>query len=371
MSRYSDVYRLPNTGEPLALPAVDWKRIGHGSPVAVTGVYDGPNAPLPKADVAVLTWTSAEWSALDHVFINSSATRRQSDREWEHAWHSYSRNIPQGSGTDNPGAPLWGLYRLVDIRTTSKKTLRVLVFKCDAHLAHPPWLSGLAQMAGQILDETGAGWIWSIGTAGGSREDDRLGDVVITNAAHIELQKPDNKKSKINNQTFTGKAFPSTKLFATVQKNLFFDMATVVTSPVLENMVSQLHLKDKDSSSLTCDDLVNDPLSPKNLKQSRVLPMKDVPLLTTDFYYIASGSVSAKWAVLEMDDAVIAWVAEEKGRNYSFARNISDPIVPAKANGKAIPDAIRGDWSGMVYNNFGFYTSCNGALATWAALAAQ
>lgn len=370
MSRYSDVYRAPDTGTPPPLPIVDWKRVGHSAPVVVTGVYDGPDAPLPKSDVVVLTWTSAEWSALDHVFVNSQSTRQLSDRAWEHAWHTYSRNA-SGAATDNPGAPLWGLYRLLDITTTTGKTLRVMVFKCDAHLAHPPWLDGLARMIGQILDETGASTIWSIGTAGGSRLDARLGDVVITNAAHIQLQKPYNTASAINNGTYTGKTFPSTKLFATVQAQLFFDMTTVVTHPMLENMLQQLHIKDAASASLTLDDLVNEPLSPSNLGQSRILPMEGTPLLTTDYYYIASGTDAAKWAVLEMDDAVIAWVAEQKGRQYAFARNISDPLVPATAKGQAIAEAIRGDWSGLVYTNFGFYSSFNGALATWAAVTAM
>jgi nucleoside phosphorylase len=370
MSRYTDVYRLPDTGTPPPLPIVDWKRVKHSAPVPITGVYDGPEAPLPKCDVVVLTWTSAEWSALDHVFVNSQSTRKQSDREWEHAWHTYSRNAG-GASTDNPGAPLWGLYRLVDIATTTAKTQRVMVFKCDAHLAHPPWLDGLARMVGQILDETGASWIWSIGTAGGSRLDIRLGDVVITNAAHIQLQKPDNKASKINNDTFKGKVFPASKLFSTVQEHLFFEMTTVVTHPVLERMLSELHIKDASAASLTLDSLVNEPLSPANLRQSRVLPMDDTPLLTTDYYYIASGTDAEKWAVLEMDDAVIAWVAEQKGRHYAFARNISDPLVPSTAHGKPIDESIRGDWSGLVYNNFGFYTSFNGALATWAAITAM
>jgi nucleoside phosphorylase len=370
-NRLTDTHRTPDTGKPLPLPIIDWKRIGYSAPVPITGVYDGSSAPLPKADVAVMTWTSAEWNAFDHVFLNSSSTRYPDDRDWEHAWHTYSRNVPKGMTTDNTSAPLWGLYRLVDVPTKAKKTLRVLLFKCDTHLAHPPYIQGLQQITQQILDETGCTWIWSIGTAGGSRETENLGDVVIANAGTIQLKLPQNLKSGLNNKTIKGTAFPSTKLFATVQKHLFFDMATVVTWPALESMLDQLHQKDPSSAKLTLGDLVNAPLNPANLRQSRILPMDGDPLLTTDYYYIAQGNDAAKYAVLEMDDAVIGYVAQQKERRFAFARNISDPIVAGKAKGKAIDPSIREDWSGEIYQRFGFYTSFNGALATWAALTAM
>jgi nucleoside phosphorylase len=370
-NRYTDTYRPDNTGKPLPLPIVDWKRIGYSAPVPITGVYDGSSAPLPKADIVVITWTSAEWSAFDHVFVNSSSTRYPDDRDWEHSWHTYSHNVPSGMSTDNSSTPLWGLYRLVDITTAKKKTLRVLLFKCDTHLAHPPYISGLEQITTQLIEETGCSWIWSIGTAGGSRETENLGDVVITNAGHIQLTLSENLSSGLNNKTIKGKAFPSTKLFPTVQKHLFFDMATVVTWPVLQTMLQELQQKDSGAASLTLAELVNPPLNPANLKQSKILPKDGQPLLTTDYYYIAQGNDAAKWSVLEMDDAVIGYVAQQKGCSFSFSRNISDPIVPSKAKGKTIDSSIREDWSSEIYERFGFYTSFNGALATWAAITAM
>jgi hypothetical protein len=32
---------------------------------------------------------------------------------------------------------------------------------------------------------------------------------------------------------------------------------------------------------------------------------------------------------------------------------------------------VRDRWSGLIYENFGLYTSFNGALATWSAIAGQ
>ena len=69
-------------------------------------------------------------------------------------------------------------------------------------------------------------------------------------------------------------------------------------------------------------------------------------------------------------DAVIAKVAGEHGVDYAFARNISDPIVPAKSKGgKPLADEVRSRWSGLIYETYGLYSSFNGAVATWATLA--
>src|SRR4029077_4586121 len=115
----------------------------------------------------------------------------QTSRGFERGWMQYSRNAATLS-TDNAMAPLWGSFRLVKITPKGGKARTVLLFKCNAHLAHPPWLSGLSAMLDQILSETRATCIYSIGTAGGTREDVRLGDVVVTNKAHLELKNPNN-----------------------------------------------------------------------------------------------------------------------------------------------------------------------------------
>ena len=52
---------------------------------------------MPLADIVVLTWTSAEWFALDRVFLNSSqAGDFTKDFDWRHNWLLYTRGL-QGS----------------------------------------------------------------------------------------------------------------------------------------------------------------------------------------------------------------------------------------------------------------------------------
>ncbi|HYN86905.1 MAG TPA: hypothetical protein VER55_00175 [Ardenticatenaceae bacterium] len=372
MSRHTDVHAVPYSIEWPPLPIVDWQRVGQSAPRPVPVSYQDPSAPLPHADFVVLTWTSAEWSALDHVFLNSGSTRTKSARDWQRSWYLYSRNAPPPP-SDSKTGPFWGYYQLVEIDAAQDQPLRVLLFKSNSHLAHPNWLQGLEDMLGDILQDVQPASIYSIGTAGGTREDVRLGDVAITNSAHIQLQKPDNAGSPINGQSFTCDGwFPATTLLQPAQEQLFFPMNSIVTYPALQNALAQLHGQVPDSANFTLDDLLNDALRPGALASSRALPMPGTPLLTTDYYYIATGADAAQWAVLEMDDAVIAYVAGQQGIRYAFVRNISDPLVPDTTSaGVTIPDEVRDRWSGLIYEDYGFYTSFNGALTTWAAIAAQ
>jgi hypothetical protein len=371
MSRYSDVALSPRAvrAAPAAaayskLPAVDWASIGASCPAPVAVDYKGPDEPLPNADIALLTWTSAEWSALDHVFLKSTTAGVRDAYELEQAWHLYGRDV-NGAATDHPMAPLWGYYQLVEIAG-----LRVLLFKCDAHLAHPPWLSGLEQMTRQVLRDTKPAWIYSIGTAGGANPNENLGDAVIANAGHLEMKAPENAAASINHLTFSCKAFPKTTVMEELTP-LLFKLSDVVTESALQGLVQTLHTQTPDSAPFGLADLLDAPLDPANLGQPKALPKPGVPLLSTDYYFIASGDDAEQWSVLEMDDAVIAYVAGEEDTNYAFVRNISDPVVPTvTAHKRLIPDSVRDRWSGLIYENYGAFTSFNGALVSWAAIAA-
>ncbi|MFM2066971.1 MAG: hypothetical protein RLZZ584_1880, partial [Pseudomonadota bacterium] len=57
----------------------------------------------------------------------------------------------------------------------SGKVLRVLLFKAQTHLAYDPYLAGLQAMTNTVLEDTGAAYLYSIGTAGGVGDSDLLG----------------------------------------------------------------------------------------------------------------------------------------------------------------------------------------------------
>lgn len=372
MSRFSD-YRVqaPVRTAPSLLPPIDWTSTGSQPPTPVAIDYQGPSAPLPAADVVMFTWTDSEWSAMDHVFLHSTSAGDNQSTELIHKWLLYARNAPSGS---TPGGYLWGYYQLVDIASNgpgSRKT-RVLLFKADAHLSHTPWLAGLVTMVRVICADAEPKLIYSIGTAGGAALSQNLGDVSVTNSGTLQLQLQENLQSGLNGNTYTSTAFPSWKLMAGAQK-LMIPLSSIATwselGKVLEN-AKRSH--DRGASSLqpfSLSDLVNAPIDPANLGSPKVVDYANQPLLTTDYYYISS--TPSSYAALEMDDAVIGYAAQKSGAGFVFVRNISDTLIPALTpDQKPIPDDAREAWSSALYNAFGLYTSFNGALASWAAIAA-
>jgi nucleoside phosphorylase len=374
MYRTLDINPLTNA-QSSTLPPIDWTTIQQSAPVPIAIGARRPGDPLPVADIVILTWTLAEWSALDHVFLGSQAERQSTDYSWKSTWHAYSRGAGEYIADPQSGA-LWGLFQLVRITDRSGRPWRVLLFKSNSHLAHAPWIEGLSAMLQCVLADAKPDRIYSIGTAGGARPSQRLGDSVITNCALLDVQRPTNTLGDDNGSLFRCQTwFPTTSLLEDIEHSLLYPMNRIVTDAALTEMFGELQAKHAGDSALngiSLVDLANEPVQPSALGTPRVLAMKDVPLLTTDYYYIAGEGGADAHSFLEMDDAVIAREAALKGVRYAFIRNISDPIVGARtAGGQVIPDGVRSDWSGLIYNRYGLQTSFNGAVATWATIAGE
>ena len=371
MSRFTDFRVLaPVSTSPSILPAIDWSSIGHTAPSPVAVDYKGPEAPLPEAEIVIFTWTDAEWSALDHVFLHGRAQATQQSSTLSHHWLQFSHSAPSSG---NEGGKLWGYYQLVDVQGKGAAPHRVLLLKSDTHLAHPPWIAGLSSLV-DLVAAAHPQRIYSVGTAGGADQTQRLGDVVITNSAEIQLKIKDNADCGYNGGTFAcTNWFPDLSIVPEVQSTLLFPLSRVATTSALERVLEGAkrgrHKDTEQLSPFTLNDLVNSSLDPRNLGSPQVHNLKDKPLLTTDYYYIAIGNTN--YAALEMDDAVIAHVAQQKKVDFVFIRNISDPLVPAKTpDQKPIPEPAREAWSSAIYDAYGLYTSFNGALAAWATIAA-
>jgi hypothetical protein len=375
MARTTDTNPLITTVASNPLPVINWTSIGQSAPGRIELGARTSSDPLPKADIVIFTWTSAEWSALDHVFLNSDTVRQSQDYAWKSAWKPYSRDAGAYLADPQSGA-LWGLFQMVEITDRSRRPWRVLLFKSNSHLAHAPWIEGLAQMTRCVLADARPDRIYSIGTAGGARPGQRLGDSVITNCAMLDVQRPTNTLGNDNGSIFRCQTwYPTTSLLEDVERSLLFKMNHALTQQELTELYAELekkHATDGALNGIALTDLINPPIDPAELGTPRVLPMKDIPLLTTDYYYIAGDGGADAHSFLEMDDAVIAREAELRGVRYAFIRNISDPIVNSRtASGVVIGDGLRAEWSGLIYNRYGLLTSFNGALATWATIAGE
>ncbi len=375
MTRYTDISPSESVAKGPELPSVEWQRINQAAPLRLRIDPRSPGDRLPAADIVIVTWTSAEWSAMDHVFAGSEAGagRAIHDWSWKENWFPYTR-AASGFTADPKSGALWGYFRMVQITDRSQRPWRVLLFKSNSHLAHPPWIEGLSAMIRAILADTGADRIYSIGTAGGGRLNVRLGDVVVTNAALLDLQRPQNAGDPDNGAMFRCQTwYPASALKAEVEQNLLYRLRDLLTPDIVNALFAELQIRDPDDPSpYTLDDLLNDPIRPSELGTPFIHLLKDVPLLTTDFYFIGADDDAVAYSFLEMDDAVIAREAERLGVRYAFIRNISDPIVNTRTgSGQRLTDSVRSAWSAVVYEQCGFFTSFNGALATWAAIAGE
>lgn len=360
----------PNNKRLPPLPIIDWSLIGQTKPEWVDIGEPDKHEKLPKADIVVMTWTAAEWLALDHVFANSDKEAHRTSKSFRDEWHL------RGDSQFVKGAyNLWGFYRMVKITNANGIALNVLLWKSSTHLAHPPYCKGVMEMVELILKEASPKRLYTIGTAGGASVSERLGDTAITNAGHIIIKKPENKACDLNGKNVACDSwFPILDLLPEVQDKLLFDLNKVVNYDelgyMLERAINDPEKGNPDWKKFKVEDLINEAIDPANLGNPKGLDKKGIPLLTTDFYYIAEGDDAAKYSALEMDDAVVGYVANEFKTDFVFVRNISDPVVPSVTkSGEGIPVGLRDGWSGEIYQNFGLYTSMNGALITWATIA--
>lgn len=220
LTRFTDIAAAFPPRPGTALPIVNWDKLGQCAPQVLAQGSRVADDPLPRADILIITWTSAEWFALDHVFVNSATEGDPSNQTWRDAWLPYTRGS-QGYSADAASGTLWGLFQMVRIVDRSGRPSRVLLFKSNAHLAHSPWIDGLSAMLDCIMEDAQPDRIYSIGTAGGARSDQQLGDTVVANVALLELQRPANTADAGDgNMARCPTWYPSTTLFDELERKL-------------------------------------------------------------------------------------------------------------------------------------------------------
>jgi len=347
--------------ERLVLPKLDWQGVEQYRPTpmpaaAKTGGNDA-NAPLPQADIVVMTWTIAEWAALDHVFCDYDREMTLTDargHEWRDGWQPYSRGyyairqyMEDVYKTYQGGAPSlpdesWGQFRMVGING-----LRVLLVKSAMHLAQDGTGLPLRKFVARICEEAAPKLLLSIGTAGGVREEDALGCALITNQACFHLIK-EFSNAEFNATTVQSQWTPKTQLLAEAQARAL----QVPGYPLY-------------------------PVSPQYPEGSRIAPdtpdsrlkvVTEAPIITTDAFLFGTtrNELQQYGCIVEMDDAVVGMTCREKAIPFGFVRNVSDPVIDAR-----LPKEVQNAWAGYIYQERGLFTSYNGALAAWALIAGE
>ena len=340
---YPSISELPD------LPVIDWDAIENQAPT----LLDTPAEKMPEADIVVMTWASAEWAALQHVFVQSDEAMPYTDSsngEWD-GWQKYDLDMPYYPSSG--GWDYWGYYRLVEI---NGKT--VLLFKSNTHLDWPGE-KYLEDLVNRINEYVKPELILSIGTSGGCRVTDNLGAVNVVNSGTMY----DSSTPQSDWDNYSNGYSPA---WSIVQQDGFNSLLFPIPAndqnlQLIADEFNKSYGTDYPLSELNADGLDN----PTTLPILSNLTLDDTALLTASTFVVGTTSGEySDFAVIEMDDAVIGKVCSDASVAFGFVRNISDPAQNAN-----LPSDVQGNWGGAIYDVFGFYTSYNGALVAWAMLA--
>jgi hypothetical protein len=323
----------------------------------------GEGDPLPKADVLVVTWTIAEMLALADVLtpgVNPRTRWYRYDRFFEDQYLPLIRN----------GAPARMANRLGSYYPTKIGSKKVLCVKSELHLNQDGKKTGVgtatlpvAKFVKQLIDEVSPKLVITVGTAGGTLDDAKLGDVMITRAAQFRLSEEFRKEPFANEKYFSP---------GTIKKK-HLDKATELLQTHAEQLVEPDFgppTKFYEWEGPLVDGVMNEP---KILVDGRDFP-KGLPMLTTDFFEFGTSSngLGGLGCGVEMGDAVFGMVAKELGDNapkWLVIRNASDPQIngdlPTGAGGRD----MQAHWAVWYYETYGYWTSVNSAIATWAMIA--
>ena len=295
----------------------------------------GGDAPLPRADVLVVTWTVDEGHALSRVLTPGKDSRND--------YLAYTHNFAAISRKMRRGCPALQAKRLGAYWTTTIGAKTVVVFKSDSHMSQDgPQLPNI-DLWRQIVEEVRPGLVITTGTAGGIGKELAVGDVIVSPLIRFDCT------AKFKKQPFARAAYTSAAAKAThfaAARSLFKANATQ--------------------------------LPKDNARPPRIIrvPAKALgsAVVTTDFFGFDTSDDHYKLqglgAVSEMGDAVLGLVAAEMGASaprWLAIRNVSDPQI--KADGLTIRQQAA--IAAQIYKGFGRWSSVCSAITCWASIAAE
>jgi len=318
--------------------------------------------PLPRADVVVITWTVDELVGLARVLTPDVAPVR---------WHRYARKFAEYEPKIRRGAPAATSRRLASYMPTRIGSTSVLCVKSELHLNQDGVKTGtgtatlpVKDLFKQIIEETGARLVLTIGTAGSVFTDFGLGDVVITRAVKFRLQ------NEFRNEPFNGQVFRSDWALPTTHLTTAENLMRTLVGQLAEPGFGPPH-----PGFAFAGPLLKAPANDPDIKLE--LGGRDMPefhpILTTDYfeYGTTTNHLDAEGAAVEMGDAALGLACSELADPPQFAvvRNMSDPVINGDLPAKQFHLNEQTTWAVGYYTGYGVWTSTIGALATWGVLA--
>jgi hypothetical protein len=319
-------------------------------------------APLPKADVLVVTWTVAENEALADVLTPGFSRKN---------WYRYDRKFNEYKPKIRQGAPALKANRLGSYFPTKIGSRSVICFKSELHLNQDGVRTGdgtatlpVKDLFHQMIAEVQPELVITVGTAGATFLDHQLGDTMITRGAKFRLSQ------EFKNETFAHKAYKCEK-FQIPTKHL------EKAHELLKIHAHQLVEPDFGPPTKNYDfphPLIKAPKNEPDFKIDGVHFDEFHPMLTTDFFEFGNSKnqLELEGCGVEMGDAVLGMVCEELGDaapHWLVIRNASDPQINGDLQDKPRALNMQAHWAVWYYETYGYWTSVNSAIATWAMIA--
>jgi hypothetical protein len=321
-----------------------------------------PDDPLPRADVLVVTWTVAEVEALADTLTPGFSRNN---------WYRYDRFFASRYRDKiRRGAPALNARRLGSYFPARIKNRSVLCFKSELHLNQ----DGIATAPGkatlpvkdlfrQMIDEVKPKLVITVGTAGATFKKHELGDVMITRGAKFRLSK------EFRNEAFATRSYKSGFTIPTARLSDARELLKVHADKLIEpDFGPPTKLYD------FAGPLIRAPRNKPDLKIDGDDFAAFHPMLTTDFFEFGTSSngLEAEGCGVEMGDAVLGMVAEEMGSqapDWLVIRNASDPQINGDLPNSPRERNMQAHWAVWYYETYGYWTSVNSAIATWAMIA--
>jgi nucleoside phosphorylase len=293
--------------------------------------------PLIKVDVLVVTWTSAEWSALADVL--SPGREKAKWQNYGRNWKQFEHHLTDRSPAKQAG--YLGEYTYVTIGETL-----VCLFHSQLHLCTDDATAPVVSLWQQLISESTPSLVITTGTAGGIGAETQLGDVFVVANAKF------NCTHTFKDEPWAQRLFSSSASIGLSDSDLA--TATTLIAPQEERL--------KDAPT---------PITRPNT----ITLWGDVETVdffgfadTDDSYGIVANDPDAHTE--EMDDATLplalslAATGAGSGPAWCSIRNASDPQVPS-----SIGDLeAQSKWASNIYAKYGYWTTVNSAIACWAVI---
>lgn len=307
------------------LPKIDWP-----AGLAPSNI-SSPRSPgmLPQANALVVTWTAAEARALADVL---SPGIQSTD------WAYYKTNYAAYESQLTERSPARGEGRLGSWATCTIGVTKVILFKSELHPATDGPSLPTAQLIAQVAKECGCGYVVTTGTAGGAGDGTRLGDVNIADAVHADFT------TRLKGQTWDNQSW-NTAVLNPTQQGFLERVPGMVPDPV-GYPVGSGAMDGSEAPALWYGHVVSTDFFAFDTD--------------TDTYHLRAYDPEIR--AVEMDDAAVSIGAARVSVPVASVRNASDPVMP---NGSAASDKQ----AESIYQKYGYYTTVNSAVATWAMLA--